>query len=278
MLKITALPTRDIREKLQIIRKRLYLVDFFIWKFVVMKVYRSYSQIYAKNMEACRLAKKIRIDAPKHFLDIPFLLLSTLSWEGDNISMNFNFLNKEDKVKLIFKILDWLKTFNSPSQKYTRFLDFRYIELFLKKEKQLRLKRNLTSRIIKLVKQSRLEIKSCGPGIEDVVLSNFTQTKNSVRLVDFDNFGERVNFDYEVGFLLSDIEIECGFSESEILTLWGDYTKKRLLKTDTNMFAIGRISRYAINAINSFDSKKVQVFDFEKNIKIIDRILRSIID
>lgn len=278
MIKIAILPTRDIREKLQIIRKRLYLVDFFIWKFIVMKVYRNYSQIYTNNIEACRLAKKFKIDAPRHFLEVPFLGLSVLTWEGENVLSNFNNLNKENKLKLIFKIFDWLKTFNSISQMDMGSVDFRYIELFLKKEKQLKLKRNLTSKIRELVKQSRLEIKSCGPGIEDVVLSNFTQIKNNVCLVDFDNFGKKINFSYEVGFLLSDLEIECSFSEKETFILWKGYIKERFLKSDTNMFALGKISRYAINAINLFDGKEVRAFDFEKTIKIIDRILRSTID
>ncbi len=253
VFKIQRLPTRDIREKLKIVRKRLWLIEIFSEKYVLFWVSRKYAEIYKRHFVASVKASSMGLYAPKHLVKIPSLRLSILSWQGKNVLMDFSNMSNEQKTQIIYNILDWLKNFNSFSSRKASIHKFRYIELFLEKNKELSLSGYLISelkRVIDRVNENKNFV--VGLGIEDVVLSNFTQLNDKVCLVDLDNFSESINFYYEIGFLMADLEIDHEFSLEQTQKLYTDYLKSRQLqqKFSIKIFTLGRISRYTITALN----------------------------
>lgn len=254
MISIRRLPTRDLRENLTSIRKKLWLIRVFSQKYVLLWVNKGYSKIYEKYLTASGIANKVGLCAPRHLIRIPSLRTSILTWEGENVAEDFQNLGSKEEKKVIFKILDWLKKFNSFNNSVkNEDLEFRYIKLLLKKYKELNLNKNLIFKIKELTNKINKGKKVIsGPGIEDSALSNFTYLNGNVCLVDLDNFSDSVNFCYELGFLMADLEINHHFSSEETSRLQRRYIKLRELEEDfsANIFSFGKISRYGIAALN----------------------------
>lgn len=101
-------------------------------------------------------------------------------------------------------------------------------------------------------------VVSLGAGILDPAFSNFTELNGQIYLVDLDNFGSEINLDYEVGFLMADVDVE--FRK----TLVSCYSNSKKL-VFTPCYWIGYISRLATILIDLIRSQR-RLNDYELSI------------
>ena len=254
IINIKRLPTRDIREKLPITRKRLWEVNISSFlRVVILKVSKNYEAIYYKHIAGSQFARKSGLCAANHFIDLPFLRLSIIAWRGVEATKEFNKAKNKNKLDLINNLITYLYRLNSQNQTTIseNLENYRYLNLFINELGELNKEKTVKRKIKYLFNKPFLVV--VGPGLEDPVLSNFTIHKNKLCLVDLDNFSEKVNFFYEVGFLLADLEIDHEMKKFELKDLWKSYQTERgiaLKGNDKPMLRLGYISRYAILFLN----------------------------
>lgn len=272
MLKVKQLPTRDIRENLNVSRKKIFEVSILSQRYILLWVSKRYSKIYTNYVKAFKLVQHDNIYVPRSLVNIIPLRVSIVTWCGNNVAENFLNLTKKDQKRTIFKLLDLLRNFNQLKIKKES-LDLRYINLLLRKD-ELAKYNILRSKLTNFFKT--LQPTSIGPGIEDPVLSNFTKQKEKVCLVDLDNFSETVNFYYEAGYLLADLEIDYNYPNSRTDKIWRDYSKANNLEVqlDESLFRIGKVSRYANTALNLLNNNNGDYgFEFRDVMRKIEELI-----
>jgi len=281
MIKVRKLPTRDIREKLTIVRKRLWEVNMCsVLKIVILKVSKDYKAIYHKHIVGSKFTKKSKLCTPNHFIDLPFLRLSIIAWRGTEATTEFKEKKSKDKFDLINNLLTYLYRLNNQGKRIAKMdlNSYRYLNLFIKQLDNSNKAKEIKRKIEKLT--GNLSSTTTGPGLEDPVLSNFTIYKNKSCLVDLDNFSETVNFFYEVGFLLADLKIDHQMIEIELKNLWYLYqTGNKIIsqKSDETQLTLGYISRYAILFLNIKNNPKNNYgYDNGEALDYIYNQLRSI--
>jgi len=280
IIRIKRLPTRDIRENLDEVRKKLWEVSIFsILKLVVLRVSKNYEAIYYKHITGSQSCKKSHLCVSNHYLDLPFLKLSIIAWRGREITETFKRLKTKDKLNLVQEILDYLYCLNSQNQKTinVNLQNYRYLTLFIDELDKLNRKKSaLVQRKLNLL-FGRHPHTIVGFGLEDPVLSNFNLFRDKLCLVDLDNFSKTINLFYEFGFLLADLEIDYKCEQADLKKCWELYrrNKKIILKKSNKIhFLLGYVSRYAILFLNIRKNPK---FDYRHNInRTLNRIYHSL--
>jgi hypothetical protein len=279
-ISIKRLSTRDLRENLPIIRKRLWEVNIppFL-RVVILKVSKNYELIYFKHIAGSRLIRESRLCAADHFIDLPSLRLSIIAWRGVEATKEFKKAKNKNKLDLINNIIAYLYRLNSKSQTTIseNLENYRYINLFINELGELNKEKAVKRKIKYLF--SKLSPTIVGPGLEDPVLSNFTIYKNELCLVDLDNFSEAINFFYEIGFLLADLEIDHKFEQTKLKKLWKLCQKKMGVtpkNDDRSRLLFGYISRYVILYLNTRKNPRFDYgYDSNKVLKYIHHCLSS---
>jgi len=282
IINIKRLFTRDLRENLPIIRKRLWEVNIppFL-RVVILKASKNYEAIYYKHIAGSRFAGKSRLCAANHLIDLPFLRLSIIAWRGVEATKEFNKAKNKNKLDLINNLITYLYRLNSQNQTTIseNLENYRYLNLFTNELGESNKEKTVKRKIKYLF--SKLSPTIVGPGLEDPVLSNFTIHKNKLCLVDLDNFSEAINFFYEIGFLLADLEIDHKFKQTKLKKLWELYQKKKGVtpkKDDRSRLLLGYISRYAILYLNTRKNPRFDYgYDSNKVLKYIHHCLNSVL-
>lgn len=257
---LTRLNDRFQRKKLQKHRKKVFLIETgSVEKWIVLRFSKRYKTIFDNYLNARDfLLDQVRgqdwlVDEPNLFIMMPYL--------GSNfISLDSGALGK---------IAHLLLGINTPS-KISRFSTPRYLKNLIELNSSYNIFElaNL-AKVVKKIEDGELSYAH-GPGVQDPALNNFTHLNNEIFLVDLDNFSTEVNYDYELGFLLSDIDLEVKKELASDMNL-----RMRTISEDIHgeldsfPFWIGYISRIATNLIDVFDSEtKPDILESSINLTI----------
>lgn len=116
-----------------------------------------------------------------------------------------------------------------------------------------------------------------GYGIDDPVMSNFTQDDQGVHLVDLDHFGDRCSIYYQIGFVMADYDLRAHMSlTSSLEDLRRRYqsygTQPIINEADALTLVIGYMSRLSIDVINHY--KKLDSYNYEQSIRTLSELVK----
>jgi hypothetical protein len=182
---------------------------------------------------------------------------SLVTWCGTSVDEIFKLSHRlNERLILTTKVIKWLKKYNRFKSNQTTNINFRYLNLLQGSIKEIGLQVNLVNlalhKVNQFLKQNSFTL---GCGIEDPALSNFTILNNKIALVDLDNYSEDIHLFYEIGFLLTDLEIKYNIPRkvtSKILKTF--LTDSEQVNTDYTFYKIGRLCKIFLATLNSSKS------------------------
>lgn len=267
---IRSLESRDITQALKQYRKSVFLAEKNKIKVVVIKINsEKYRPIFDKYLKALSQQNTF---LPELLQTNSSEMTLVVSYEGKNILKsktsyaeavrNLKTINLNNHKSVALQIPRYVVQYNQQCILYEQLIDLR--EMYQELASTLRL--------------ANIYIE-VGDGIEDPSLTNFCRGTKTVCLVDLDNYSNFVNFEYELGFMFTDLFVrrEIDFDTEKLLTYIKKYYDGTLSDINTLLIYIGSISMLTTLVLDMMDKKPNSIPRFTKYSKLLsDIILRAL--
>lgn len=240
---IQRLNDRAIRRQLKISRKNVYLVKSELADYVLLDFSSNYKAIF-NNYLAAKDSLKDRVEG-RHWKINRRLLLILMPFLGNNLN-----LSDRHSLKRVYELLvkingrgDLIGYYQprhlSSPQSFNGDLIPESLANFV----------NYIS-----LKRPRFRL---GNGIEDPAFYNFTERNGGVYLIDLDNFSSRINIDYELGFLMVDVDLLIFDRGNRSLKSLVNSAKSINYEVDITMLLTGYVSRLTTVLLDYFSGEAI---------------------
>jgi hypothetical protein len=245
---VQRLPDREFREGKSFYRKSAYLLSIDSYPlYVIYRFHPQYISIFHNYLKARNTVAEImmgqmwEVDFDKLLIVTNYLGNQCAASNDTHIGNVVNLLKRLNQVKQTFELISVPSYFTSLLK-----LNHKRHFFYLK---------HLTL-LIEFFFSNR-KYGEVGCGIRDPAISNFTHLNSNVFLVDWDNFNTNVCYQYEIGFLLSDIDIQTSnITESNnvvnIISRASNLAQENL---DIQLVCMGYIARITTELIDACRSK-----------------------
>lgn len=268
---IRNLESRDIAQGLKHYRKSVFLAEKNNRKVVVIKInsekYRPIFDRYLKvlSQQSTFLPELLQANSSEMTLIV--------SYEGKNI------LNSETSYS---EAVVNLKKINQNNHKTVALQIPRYVNQCSRQcllDEQLIDLRGVYQELVSTLSLANLDIE-VGDGIEDPSLTNFCKGIKNVCLVDLDNYSNTVNFEYELGFMFTDLFVrkEMDFDTEKLIAYIQKFHIGSLSDKNKLLVYIGSISMLTTLVLDFVDKKSNSVSKFKKYNKTLYEIISSCTD
>ncbi len=223
---------REQRNNRSLGRKQVFLVTEGENAFVQMHFGQKYASLFQKTLSAYEKLPSVYIG-------------KVLSVQQSELSLSVTYLGApiEPIAANIPKIKELLFRIHNHNATQGVFTVPRYIHFFNELFND-----PLILSLIEYVEGSSL-ICSLGYGIEDPVVSNFTEDLSGVHLVDLDHFASDISLYYQVGFMIADVDV-IGNQKYKSIANLQEMLKLPSRGDEIAALTCGYISRLCIDVIN----------------------------
>ncbi len=196
------LTDRGFRRGIPAYRKNVFRIFSNNNTYILIKILnKKYKPIWNKNIKGVNICQDLKINAQRLIQKKETSLELLVSDVGENIA---EFKEKKIPHLISLGIIE-LKKLNQHKQYKLNFHLPRYLKklLTIKKDGYLR-EFDCVFKISSELSDIKIE-NLYGYGLEDPSITNFCYKDKKVSLIDFDNFRENINFEYELGFMTADL-------------------------------------------------------------------------
>lgn len=226
---------REQRNNKSLNRKQVFLVEENSQYLVEIQFGRSYVSLFEKTVNA--------------FTQVPQQYIGELlNVNQENLTLQVSYLGEALKPtpSTLRSVVEFLKKLQNIQIKQNIFTTPRYISSLYEQTNDQKIKS-----LISYLDGSSF-LCATGYGIDDPVISNFTEDDNGVHLIDLDHFAHDISLYYQIGFACADIDIISNQEYKLTNNLYKTFTDYDGPISEGNMATLicGYISRLAIDVIN----------------------------
>lgn len=238
-MRYTRLHDRENRNGKELGRKQVFLGSDSNEKFVEMRFSANYAPLYRKTLLAFERVS-------------PVFIGKLLKADDENFILKVEYLGRplEPTQSNLPKVVRFLEKFSGSSKGGSKFEQWRYLTSLVEHTGN-----QMITAFVKDIMSTVITVQS-GNGIDDPVISNFTEDKTGVHIVDLDHFSSDHSLYYQVGFVIADVDILSGSPLSskieDLLHRCEKYGSHATIPRQEMMpLLVGYISRLGIDVINS---------------------------